>query len=102
MFLSMFKNNISTFALDTNGLQDLIDNVSSTITSVFIVLISAIALAAIVVSATFFIRAGFSSDPEKRKKYIIAIVWLWAIVAAIAILWGIKEGIIAIVQNSIK
>lgn len=102
MFLEKIRNNIATLAIDTSGLQGIVDEVSSTLDVVLGVLIGLVGLAAICVSIVFLIKAGFTSEPEKRSKNLKAIMWLWVIVLVIAGLWGLKEGIIAVVRNSIN
>lgn len=103
MFLSrLFNNNsIMPLDLDVSGMQDLVDQISSTLDIVLGVLIGLVGLCAIVMSVIFLVKAGFTSDPEKRKSNIKALMWLWGIVLAIAVLWGLKAAIIAVVQNSV-
>lgn len=100
MFLFRIYNSTSTYGIDTNGLQELVDNISTTLDAILAVLIGLVGLAAIVVSILFLVKAGFTSEPEKRAKNLKAMAWLWGIVLGIGILWGLKAIIITVVQNS--
>lgn len=95
-------NSITTFDIDVKPLEQLANTIDSALIAIFAVLVSLLGTAIVVMLTILFIKAGFATEPEKRKKYWISIGVLAISIIGVIIAWLLKSNIIDLLVNNFK